>query len=99
VLLITSSLLITLLVSPYLYNYDFILLLVPFAVLVNSPGIVAKIVIALCYLVPSFAIVIYGRDGNITLNMVTIVLAFIIYLRLKRTGIDVPAYASYNVSN
>ena len=34
-LFLSTALLITLLVSPYLYNYDFILLLVPFAILIH----------------------------------------------------------------
>src|SRR6185436_6074882 len=39
-LLVAFTLLITLLVSPYLYNYDFILLLVPFAILFKDGDIV-----------------------------------------------------------
>jgi hypothetical protein len=97
-LLITSALLVTLLVSPYLYNYDFILLLVPFAVLVNSPGVTAKIVVALCYLIPSFAIILYGRNGNIALNAVTIIITILFYLH-ARSQVDVPASAPYNVNN
>jgi hypothetical protein len=96
--LVASALLVTLLVSPYLYNYDFILLLVPFAVL-GAFGNIHKIVVALCHLIPSLAIVVHGRDGNITLNMVTILLTFGLYLRAKRIGIDVPASASYNANN
>ena len=97
-LLITSALLITLLASPYLYNYDFILLLVPFAVLVNMQGIAPKIVVVLGYLIPSFAIILYSRDGNITLNMATILITFVLYLRV-RTQVDVPAFEPYNVNN
>jgi hypothetical protein len=98
-ILVASALLVTLLVSPYLYNYDFILLLVPFAVLVNLPGITSKVFVVLGYLIPSFAIVLYGRAGNITLNAVTIVITFLVYLLVKRGGIDVPASASYNGIN
>ena len=97
-LLVTSALLVTLLVSPYLYNYDFILLLVPFAILVNSPGIFTKIVAALSYLIPSLAIIIYAREGNITLNAVTILIAFVVYVH-ARSQVDVPAPAPYNVNN
>ena len=94
-LLITSTLLTTLLVSPYLYNYDFILLLVPFAVLVNMQSITSKIFVALSYLIPTFAIIMYGRNGNITLNTVTIIITFVLYLHI-RSQVDVPASASYN---
>lgn len=97
-LLVTSALMVTLLVSPYLYNYDFILLLVPFAVILSSSGMTEKIVLLLCYLVPSFAIVLHGRQGNIALNAATIVIAFILFLR-ARSQVDVPASGSYNTSN
>jgi hypothetical protein len=97
-LLITSTLLATLLVSPYLYNYDFILLLVPFAVLVNIRGIASKIIVALSYLIPSFTIIMSGRDGNISLNAATILIAFVVFMYAK-AQVDVPVSASYNVNN
>jgi hypothetical protein len=97
-LLVTSALLITLLASPYLYNYDFILLLVPFAVLVSMKGIAPKIIVVLSYLIPSFAIILYSRDGNITLNAATILIAFVVYFH-ARTQVDVHAPAPYNVNN
>jgi hypothetical protein len=97
-LLITSALLVTLLVSPYLYNYDFILLLVPFAVLVNVPDVAAKVVVILSYLIPSFAIIMYGRNGNISLNAATILIAFVLYLG-ARSQVDVPALTTYNTNN
>lgn len=96
-LLIASVLLVTLLASPYLYNYDFILLLVPFALLVETKT--EKIVTLFCFLVPTVALVTYGRDANIILVVVTIVISFPLYLRIKRAGIDVPSPASYNVNN
>lgn len=87
----TSALLITLLASPYLYNYDFILLLVPFVILFNERNnLPQKIVMLVCYLVPTIAIALYGRSGNITLILVTIVLTFLLYLRANQPGIDVP---------
>jgi len=92
-LLITFTLLITLLVSPYLYNYDFILLLVPFAVLIKDGDIVQKIIVVICYLVPTFAIAFLGRAGNISLMAVTIVIAALLYLRAN-SKVDVPALAS-----
>lgn len=94
-LLLTSALVITLLVSPYLYNYDFILLLVPFAVLIDSTGnIITRIVLIVCYLVPTFAIAFLGRAGNSSLIIATILIAFLLYLHTKESSIDVPAYAS-----
>jgi hypothetical protein len=94
-LLLTSTLVVTLLVSPYLYNYDFILLLVPFAVLINSnKDFIYRIVVIICYLVPTFAIALLGRAGNISLIIVTILIAFLLYFCVKESSIDVPAYAS-----
>ena len=92
-LLITCTILITLLVSPYLYNYDFILLLIPFAVLIRDGNILQKIIVSICYLVPTFAIATLGRAGNISLIAVTIVLAALLYLRTS-SKVDVPALAS-----
>jgi hypothetical protein len=97
-LLVTSALLITLLVSPYLYNYDFILLLVPFAVLIQSRGVFPKILAVLCYLIPTIAIVLYARAGNISLNTVTVIIAAFLFLRAK-SQVDFPAPASYNGNN
>lgn len=73
-LLLSAALLVTLLISPYLYNYDFLLLLVPFAVLTAQGNLRQKIVVILCYLIPTFALILYGRDGNISLIVVSIVL-------------------------
>jgi hypothetical protein len=94
-LLLTTVLVTTLVVSPYLYNYDFILLLVPFTVLTESNrNILNKIVVIACYLVPTFAIAAWGRAGNISLNSVTLLIMFLLYLRVKESSIDVPVYAS-----
>ena len=93
VLLITFTLLITLLVSPYLYNYDFILLLVPFAVLIKDSNLLQKVIVLICYLAPTFAIAFLGRAGNISLIAVTIVITILLYLRTT-SKVDVPALAS-----
>ncbi len=91
-LLLTSALSITLLSSPYLYNYDFLLLLVPFAVLINiKSSFFQKIVVLLCYLIPTFAIAFFGRDGNISLLLVTVLLTIFLYSKSK---VDVPALTS-----
>ena len=94
-LLLASALVITLLASPYLYNYDFILLLVPFAILIN-PGrdFINHIIVIACYLVPTVVIASWGRAGNISLIIVTIPIAFLLYLRVKESSIDVPAHAA-----
>jgi hypothetical protein len=94
-LLLASALVITLLVSPYLYNYDFILLLVPFAILINSSrDFINHIFLIACYIVPTVVIASWGRAGNISLIIVTILIAFLLYLRVKESSIDVPAHAA-----
>jgi len=95
-LLVTSALLITLLASPYLYNYDFILLLVPFAVLATG-DLVQKIVVLVCHLVPTFALAFYGRAGNITLLFAALLLAIFVFQR-ARSQVDVNQLASYNTA-
>ncbi len=94
VLLLTAATLVTLLASPYLYNYDFLLLLIPFAVLINKSSPMQKIVVMVCYLVPTIVLIIYGRAGNISLLFATIVVTILLYLRIQKPIIDVPAPAA-----
>lgn len=86
--LLSAALLITLLVSPYLYNYDFLLLLIPFATLAPQGKLVEKIILLVCYLVPTFALLLYGRDGNISLILATIVMLILLYTRMRNPVID-----------
>jgi hypothetical protein len=98
-LLLSAALLITLLVSPYLYNYDFLLLLVPFAVLMNNSSLLQKILVFLCYLVPTFALLLYGREGNISLIVVSLVMLILLYARMRSMRnqvIDFTGRAAYN---
>lgn len=94
VLLLNLALTATLLVSPYLFNYDFILLLIPFAFLVDErKGNAPVLLVIFCYLVPTLAIIVYGRAGNVTLLAATIVLTILLYLR-ARSSVDVSARAA-----
>lgn len=93
-LVLSVALLITLLISPYLYNYDFLLLLVPFAVLIARGNLVEKVIVILCYLVPTFALILYGRAGNISLVIVSIVLLILLYIRLRNPVIDFTGHAA-----
>ncbi|HET9908567.1 MAG TPA: glycosyltransferase family 87 protein [Anaerolineales bacterium] len=93
-LLLNTALLITLLVSPYLYNYDFILLLVPFAFLIGQKlRFIHRLIVLICYLVPTFAIAFYGRNGNISLLVVTLVITILVFLTSK-PKVDVPDLAA-----
>ena len=96
-LLLTSALLITLLASPYLYNYDFILLLVPFAVLA-ARNIAQKLIVLVCHLVPTLALAVFGRAGNITLLIAASLITLLVFLRAK-SQVDVPTLAPYNTNN
>ena len=93
-LLLSTALLITLLVSPYLYNYDYLLLLVPFAVLLDKSTLIQKIVLSICYLAPTLALLLFGREGNIALSAVSIVMIVLLYARARNLLIDVPARAA-----
>jgi hypothetical protein len=87
---ITAAIFVTLIASPYLYNYDYVLLIVPFVILLDQikSGLM-KIVLGLCYFVPYFALGFYGRDGNISLILITLVLFGLFWIKAK--GIDVHA--------
>ena len=87
-LVLSAALVLTLLVSPYLYNYDFLLLLVPFAVLVPQSTMVEKIILLVCYLLPTFALLLYGREGSISLILVSVVMLALLYVRAKNPVID-----------
>ena len=95
-LLLGTAVLTTLLVSPYLYNYDFLLLLVPFAVLIPRVHRIERTILVFCYLVPTFALILYGREGNISLVLISIVMMVLLYACVKKSVIDVPGRAAYN---
>ncbi|HJQ13825.1 MAG TPA: glycosyltransferase 87 family protein, partial [Anaerolineales bacterium] len=92
--LLSAALLTTLLISPYLYNYDFLLLLVPFAVFAPQGTLVEKAILLLCYLVPTFALLLYGREGNISLILVSMVMLLLFYARMKNSVIDFTRHAA-----
>lgn len=96
-LFLNAALLVTLLVSPYLYNYDFILLLAPFAFLLQVKGLIQKLIVGTCYLVPSLTIVIFGRAGNLSLPAATLILTAMVFLRAKHQ-VDVNRLAPYNTN-
>jgi hypothetical protein len=71
-----------------------LLLLVPFAVLVGKPNPGQIAIVILCYLVPTIALIFYGREGNISLLIVTVVMLSLLYARLKNPVIDGTAHAA-----
>jgi len=86
-LLLSFALLVTLLVSPYLYNYDFLMLLVPFAVLIHKSSWMEKILVFICYLVPTLALIQYGRSGNVSLVIVTSIMFILLFVRAKNSAL------------
>lgn len=83
-LLLSAATLVTLFASPYLYNYDYLLLLVPFAILIHRGNLLQKIIVVVCYLIPTVLLVLYGRAGNISLLLATVVTAVLLYLLIRR---------------
>jgi len=80
--LIAGIILVTLLVSPYLLNYDFVLLLVPIFIVVgqaNKP--LDWALIGTAYLLPWLGLGLFGRQGNIVLILSTFFIAIQLYRR------------------
>ena len=95
--LLNVSILIVLLANPHLYNYDFVLLLIPFALLAEeSRSWFERICLILLYLLPFFAIVNFGRTiGDPSLLFVTLLLAVLIFIHAcKLPLLDVSPHAA-----
>ena len=95
--LLNVSILIVLLANPHLYNYDFILLLIPFALLAEaSSSWFERIGLILLYLSPFFAIVKFGRSiGDPSLIGVTLILTMLIFIHARRPPpLDVSPHAA-----
>jgi hypothetical protein len=89
-LLLSAALLVTLLVSPYLYNYDFLLLLVPFAVLASKGSLPQKLVVLVCYLAATLSLLLLGRAGNSALILVAVALTALLYIRARTPSLTFP---------
>ena len=63
--LLTLSVFMALLANPYLLNYDYVLLLLPFFMLMKQPRTRAEyLYLALAYLLPIISFIFVGRQGN-----------------------------------
>jgi len=71
---------------PHLYNYDFIFLLVPFALLgEESCAWLERIGLNVLYLLPFFAILMLGRNsGDPSLLFVSLMLAALVSLLARK---------------
>lgn len=88
VLLINASIFVTLIASPYLYNYNFLLLLVPILWLAGKDlSLTEWGILITAGVLPALALGLFGRDGNITFLLSTLVIAlmFIRWARLDLT--------------
>ncbi len=84
--LITTGLLITLLASPYLLNYDYVMLLVPLIVLAAEASAAAWVCLGLAYVIPMVSLALYGTAGNSALVVSTLILFLALVTVLSRPG-------------
>ena len=69
-----------LLVNPYLLNYDFVLLLVPFFVLMKQHRtIIEYLLLVFAYLLPLISLDFLGRQGNSLFLVSTLILLLVFY--------------------
>ena len=84
-LLIAVSILVLLLASPYLFNYDFLLLLVPFGLLALRNGRVLHwILLAAAYLLPFMVFSVLGRQGNFVYPLAALILLIMLYVETRQ---------------
>ncbi len=93
-LLTASTVTITLLASPYLQNYDYILLLVPIFVMASNARHFEWAFVAGAYVLPLLGLAIFGLAGEVSL----ILSALIVFVLLagKVYQLDVSQRAAYN---
>lgn len=93
--LTVAAILIVLLSSPYLLNYDFLLLLVPIFLLAGeSKKAFEWVLVVVSYLVPLVAFVVLGRQGNALYSVSTLILLVLVFYHTRR--LDVSPDAAYN---
>jgi hypothetical protein len=83
--LVAALSLVTLLSSPYLLNYDFLLLLLPLFFLIDRAGTWWEwSLIGAVYLIPWLGLGLFGRQGNITLILSALLLAGWLYQHIAK---------------
>jgi hypothetical protein len=75
--LISVGVLVTLLVSPYLQNYDYVLLLVPLFVLARDAHQLDWLWVSLAYVMPFLGLGLLGTNGDFSLILSAIILLFL----------------------
>ena len=93
--LLTLSVFIVLLVNPYLLNYDFVLLLVPFFVLMKRDRtLIEYLLLVFAYLLPLITLDFLGRQGNNGFLVSTFILLLMFYRDARQ--LDVSHSPAYN---
>jgi hypothetical protein len=95
---ISTTILFTLLASPYLLNYDFVLLLIPLVLLAGGvSGKLATAALAITYLLPWPALGLLGRAGNVVFSFGALLLLMTAYGATRE--LDAPGAWHYNDGN
>lgn len=81
--LVAASSLVTLLADPYLFNYDFVLLLVPLFFLAWSARRMDWLWLALVYFFPLLLLALLGRGANLFLPLAALALLFLQITRAR----------------
>jgi hypothetical protein len=95
-ILMGMGLVITLIASPYLQNYDYGLLFAPFFILAKPMHPANGLWWALAFFSPYFGFGLFGIAGEASL-ILSVLILFMLFSRLLRQ-LDVPALASYNTN-
>ncbi len=95
--LMAVAVIITLLASPYLLNYDFVLLLLPLYFLAGQNNKIADwLFVIAAYIIPFISIGLLGRHGNLGFSLSAILLLAILYRRGRQ--LDDSPDAAYNLT-
>ncbi len=90
-----TAILVTLLSSPYLLNYDFVILLLPFFWLAGQARTLFEWgAMILAYLLPFIALDIWHRQGNFVLLISTCILLILLFRDIH--SLDAASKAAYN---
>lgn len=91
-MLVAAAALIVLLASPYLLKYDFVLLLVPLAVLAGRPhGAVGWVLLALLFALPLLILLLPRTPGDLLLGACAAGLMLMLYRAQTQLDVSVPA--------
>ncbi len=86
--LVAGCTLMTLLADPYLFNYDYVLLLLPLIYLAGQPtSLKTRMLLAAAYFLPWISLIL-ARSANIFCALAAIVLSVILVLRALNLHID-----------